>query len=298
MDRVFVILPRLKPHQQDKEYTLIKTGLMKNLLYTLIIFLGVSSSIAAQVGIGLASPNSNAMLDISSTNKGLLLPRVALTATNNPSPLSAHVAGMTVYNTATNNSVAANPVYPGEYYNDGSLWQRKTPWSEKAMTSGGTIGGDALSATILDVPAATTSGSISTITLSTISFTLTKTSLVEFNSNISAVFTNSGISQGSPGAGITDNVVKLCTVYYSFTTAPAGIPTNTVFGLSSLTYINSFATFVATGNFYLVPRSTLTLPAGNYTLTVNGAGGSGTAFRLTFGSGNRDAVNIRITPIK
>ncbi|SEH32654.1 hypothetical protein [Chryseobacterium culicis] len=271
---------------------------MKNLLYIVIIFSGGLSPMSAQVGIGLASPNSNAMLEVSSTNKGLLLPRVALTATNNPAPLSAHVAGMTVYNTATNNSVAANPVYPGEYYNDGTQWQRKTAWSEKTTLSGGTIAGDALAATILDVPAATTSGSISTITLATLSFTLSKPSLVEFNSNISAVFTNPGISQGSAGAGITDNVVKLCTLYYSFTAAPAGIPTNSVFGLSSLTYINSFATFVATGNFYLVPRSTLTLPAGNYTLTVNGAGASGTAFRLTFGSGNRDAINIRATPIK
>jgi hypothetical protein len=271
---------------------------MKNLFLPLIIFLGVSSPVAAQVGIGLASPNSNAMLDVSSTNKGLLLPRVALTATNNPSPLSAHVAGMTVYNTATNNSVATNPVYPGEYYNDGSQWQRAAAWFEKTMFSGGTINGDALAATILDVPAATTSGSISTITLATISFTLNKPSLVEFNSNISAVFTNSGIAQGAAGAGITDNVVKLCSLYYSFTAAPAGIPTNSVFGLSSLTYINSFATFVATGNFYLVPRSTLNLPAGNYTVTVNGAGASGTAFRLTFGSGNRDAINIRATPVR
>ncbi|RXM52847.1 hypothetical protein BOQ60_26235, partial [Chryseobacterium sp. CH1] len=53
-------------------------------------------------------------------------PRVALVATNNSAPLTSHVAGMTVYNTATNTSVAANPVYPGEYYNDGTQWQRNS----------------------------------------------------------------------------------------------------------------------------------------------------------------------------
>ncbi|WP_053082680.1 hypothetical protein [Chryseobacterium angstadtii] len=271
---------------------------MKNILPTMITFLGISSTMTAQVGIGLASPNTNAMLEVSSTNKGVLLPRVALTATNNPSPLSAHVAGMTVYNTATNSSVAANPVYPGEYYNDGTQWQRKSAWFEKTMISGGTIGGDALASIPLDVPASTTTGTITSITLTTLSFTLTRTSLVEFNSNISAVFTNTGIAPGATGAGITDNSVKLCNTYYSFTAAPASIPINTIFGLSSMSYINSFTTFITTGNFYLVPRSTLLLPAGNYTVTLNGSGASGTAFRITFGVSNRDTINIRATPVK
>jgi hypothetical protein len=51
--------------------------------------------------------------------KGLLLPRVALTATNAATPLDAHVAGMTVYNTA-----ATGDVTPGYYYNDGTQWVR------------------------------------------------------------------------------------------------------------------------------------------------------------------------------
>jgi len=270
---------------------------MKNIIFTFITFLGLSSTLMGQVGIGLASPNANAMLDVSSTNKGILLPRVALTATNNPSPLSAHVAGMLVYNTATNSTVAANPVYPGEYYNDGTQWQRKTAWTEKIMFAGGTVGSDALAATPLDVPAATTTGSITTTTLSTISFTLSKTSVVEFASNISAAFTNSGIAPGGTGAAITDNSVKLCTVYYSFTVAPSSIPVNTAFGLSSISYNNSSSSAVP-GNFYIVPRATLTLPAGNYTLIVNGAAGSGVAFRVTFGGGSRDTINIRATPIK
>lgn len=63
--------------------------------------------------------NGNSMLEVESTNKGLLLPRVALTGTANFAPLTAHVAGMVVYNTAT-----AGDVTPGYYYNDGAKWVR------------------------------------------------------------------------------------------------------------------------------------------------------------------------------
>lgn len=59
----------------------------------------------------------DAVLEIESTNKGVLLPRVALTATTSPAPLNAHVAGMVVYNTAT-----AGDVTPGQYTNNGTAW--------------------------------------------------------------------------------------------------------------------------------------------------------------------------------
>jgi hypothetical protein len=69
------------------------------------------------VGIGTTTPNQDAKLDISATNKGLLLPRIALTGTANAAPLSAHVAGMIIYNTVTVGDVA-----PGCYYNNGVKW--------------------------------------------------------------------------------------------------------------------------------------------------------------------------------
>ncbi|WP_152558154.1 beta strand repeat-containing protein [Altibacter lentus] len=79
-------------------------------------------SLYSQVGIGNTNPNPDALLEIgdATTNtKGLLLPRVDLLATNNPSPLSANIQGMVVYN---KNTVA--DVTPGYYYNDGSSWVR------------------------------------------------------------------------------------------------------------------------------------------------------------------------------
>lgn len=87
-----------------------------------------SINLKAQVTIGgNTEPNSNAVLDlISNANKGLLLPRVALSATNDPSPMSAHTAGMTVYNTATSSGAISFEYYvsPGLYYNDGTKWVR------------------------------------------------------------------------------------------------------------------------------------------------------------------------------
>jgi hypothetical protein len=73
---------------------------------------------------GAADPNAYLQLgDATGANKGLLLSRVALTATSAASPLTAHVAGMTVYNTATAGS-GNTAVTPGYYYNDGSKWVR------------------------------------------------------------------------------------------------------------------------------------------------------------------------------
>ncbi len=80
-----------------------------------------TNSFSQNVGIGTPTPNSNAALEISSANKGLLIPRIALTATGNPAPLSGHVAGIFVYNTATS-GVAPGNVVPGFYANDGTKW--------------------------------------------------------------------------------------------------------------------------------------------------------------------------------
>lgn len=64
-----------------------------------IIGLLCSSSIAyAQVGIGTTSPDASAVLDINSTNKGLLGPRVNLTSATMQLGSTANAAGLLVYN--------------------------------------------------------------------------------------------------------------------------------------------------------------------------------------------------------
>ncbi|WP_395802016.1 hypothetical protein [Daejeonella sp.] len=90
----------------------------------LLYFAAFSITIAsAQVKIG-SNPttiNPSSILEIESTNKGLLMPRVALVSADNPSPLAAHSPGMVLYNTATAGT-APNDVVPGIYYNDGTRW--------------------------------------------------------------------------------------------------------------------------------------------------------------------------------
>jgi hypothetical protein len=70
-----------------------------------------------KVGNNPASINPNSVLEIESTNKGLLLPRLSLSSTTNASPLSSFVSGMFVYNTSTINDVSQ-----GIYYSDGAKW--------------------------------------------------------------------------------------------------------------------------------------------------------------------------------
>lgn len=82
-------------------------------------------TISAQVTIGSSiAPHKDALLDLKqhedgSSDKGLLLPRVALVNENDPEPLSEHVEGMYVFNTTTNETLA-----PGAYYNNGLRWNK------------------------------------------------------------------------------------------------------------------------------------------------------------------------------
>lgn len=97
---------------------------MKNLKF--LFFLSIFQISFSQVGINTNTPDAASDLTLGSNNKGLLLNKVALTATNSPAPLSAHVAGMVVYNTATAGTTP-NDVTPGHYYNDGTRWVKTAP---------------------------------------------------------------------------------------------------------------------------------------------------------------------------
>ncbi len=103
-----------------KNFTNAFTNLLLNRFIVLMVLM-VSSIASFSQNIGISAsgtaPNPAAGLDVDFPNKGLLIPRVALTGTANFTPLAAHVAGMVVYNTAT-----AGDVTPGFYYNNGTKW--------------------------------------------------------------------------------------------------------------------------------------------------------------------------------
>lgn len=72
---------------------------------------------SAQVGIGTTNPTESSILDITSTDKGVLLPRISLNGTNDVSTISMPAIGLLIYNTATTSDVV-----PGFYYWDNSQW--------------------------------------------------------------------------------------------------------------------------------------------------------------------------------
>ena len=96
------------------------------LILTLILLSAFTAS--AQLGINSdnSPPDGSAMLDVKSTSKGLLPPRVALTAINSASPVTAPAAGLLVYNTAVAGT-APNNVLPGYYSWNGTRWTPVAP---------------------------------------------------------------------------------------------------------------------------------------------------------------------------
>ncbi len=72
----------------------------------------------ANIGMGTNNPDPSSYLDITSTTRGLLAPRLALTATNSATPTTLPATSLLVYNTATT-GVGATAVIPGYYYNAG-----------------------------------------------------------------------------------------------------------------------------------------------------------------------------------
>jgi hypothetical protein len=90
----------------------------KILIFALALLLHFNTT--AQVGVGTSIPDG--ALDVSSSNDGLLLPRISLTATNVATVITPTISEL-VYNTATS-AVGPNQVTPGFYYWNGTLWVR------------------------------------------------------------------------------------------------------------------------------------------------------------------------------
>ncbi|MBC7411787.1 MAG: hypothetical protein H7331_04960 [Bacteroidia bacterium] len=111
---------------------------MKNLLIittTILILITLTFVTRAQnVGINITgdTPNGSAMLDVSSANKGILIPRVSLTSAIDATTIASAETSLMVFNTATA-GLSPNNVLPGYYYWDAIKW---------ISISGGTGGKD------------------------------------------------------------------------------------------------------------------------------------------------------------
>ena len=99
-------------------------------------FMAISTVSVAQTAIsttGLAADPS-AMFDITATDKGLLIPRVALTSTAATAPVTSPLTSLLVYNTAS-----VSDVTPGYYFWNGSSWQRLINGNGTFPTGSGTL---------------------------------------------------------------------------------------------------------------------------------------------------------------
>ena len=88
--------------------------------FVLVLIILLSSMLNAQVGIGTSAPDESAQLDVVASDKGILIPRIALQSTSDNLTISnGNVNSLLIYNTTF-----AADITPGYYYWDGKLWQR------------------------------------------------------------------------------------------------------------------------------------------------------------------------------
>ncbi|WP_159478269.1 hypothetical protein [Dyadobacter sp. 3J3] len=135
------------------------------LLFLSCALLAISDYAFAQVKIG-DSPtiiNGGSALEIESTNRGLLMPRISLTNTTTWGLLGTAAAGMHVYNTNTG-ITSTNTTYPtlaakiGEYYWDGTGWVALAPYGSQLAPVQVKVSG--ISQTLANAPVNNTNGPV------------------------------------------------------------------------------------------------------------------------------------------
>ncbi|MDN3693239.1 hypothetical protein QWZ06_13565 [Chryseobacterium tructae] len=77
----------------------------------LLLILFFENNLQAQIGINTATPNPSSVLDVTGSNKGILIPRIALTGSSDTTTVPSPVQSLMIYNTT-----AVNDVVPGYYY--------------------------------------------------------------------------------------------------------------------------------------------------------------------------------------
>lgn len=94
-------------------------------LLVLLVLMVTIPTLISSGQVSISSDNSiahpSAMLEVKSTDRGFLPPRVVLSGLNLSNPVTSPATGLLVYNTATAGT-PPNNVIPGYYYWNGTLW--------------------------------------------------------------------------------------------------------------------------------------------------------------------------------
>ncbi len=125
----------------------------KIVLLALSSFLLIVTKTNAQVGLGTATPNASAQLDVTATNKGVLIPRLSLTSASDAATVPTPATYLMVMNTN-----AALPAGAGLYANMGTPaapnWTKIGPALNTWLLTGnaGTVDGTNFIGTTDNVP--------------------------------------------------------------------------------------------------------------------------------------------------
>ncbi|STZ30869.1 hypothetical protein [Myroides odoratus] len=96
---------------------------MKRKLFAVAFFMGFWGAYC-QVGIGTRSPNVSSELDVVSNDKGILIPRVALTSTKDTKTIKGNEGNGYENSLLVFNTLAQNDITPGYYYWYQDKWMR------------------------------------------------------------------------------------------------------------------------------------------------------------------------------
>ncbi|TXE19435.1 hypothetical protein ES692_03905 [Psychroserpens burtonensis] len=103
---------------------------MNKLQFNTILFLLLSFSMFSQVGIGTTTPAGGSILDVTSTDKGVLVPSVDITNSTTIAPITGGApVGLLVWNTNSTTGV-------GFHYWDGNDWIALGATVPRAVTNG------------------------------------------------------------------------------------------------------------------------------------------------------------------
>lgn len=167
---------------------------MKKLFYFIITLVSVSAS--AQVGIGVSTANidASAKLEVSSTSKGFLAPRMSEAQKN------------TIDNPATGLLIYQTDGTSGFYYYDGSVWKTALS-SVGAISPTSTANGASITAGELNLaPADENNGGIVTNVTQTFAGAKTFSDATTISNTTSSGSKTSGALVVNGGAGINENL--------------------------------------------------------------------------------------------
>ena len=229
-----------------------------------LVFLILSTASFAQVGVGTTSPLASSALDVTATNKGLLVPRVALTGSTDTATIASPATSLLVYNNATAGT-SPNNVTPGYYYYTGTQWERLTNSGANsvgafttATANGATITGGVLQL----APASVTTGGI--VTTGTQTFDGAK------SFNVDAIVNGLTVGKGT-NSGLTNSAFGYRAL---FSNNNSNSTNNSAFGFQALNLLSSGTNNNAFGSGALqkTTSGTQNIAMGTNSLTTNTTG--------------------------